>query len=236
MNNLTLYCNCFNGYENRMTQFDQHNLMCGAQGLRRDYRTDLAQRGFVFDDVGDNISNLNKYLGDLTGLYWVWKNTQDPVVGTNQYRRMWDEEQIRSQTHEPTTVYVLQRIDFDETVYDQYVRHHGQFGMDMLFEAQAQGRIDLPNVAQLKTLRYLHCNNMFYASRPVFDQVCNRLFPIVLDLFDKIKYIVHTAPANQTRTVAFLAERILTLMFVDPDYYFPGCAVREIGWSFDPRK
>lgn len=232
--NPTLYCNCFNGYENRMTQFDQRNLMCGAQGLRRDYRADLAARGFVFDDTGDNISTLNKYLGDLTGLYWVWKNTDDPVVGTNQYRRMWDNHQVQTMNYDPQTLYVLQRIDFDESVYDQYTRHHGQFGMDLL--SQAQSRIDLPNVEDLRTLRYLHCNNMFMAGRDVFNQVCDRLFPIVFDLFDQIKYIVHTAPASQTRTVAFLAERILTLMFVRPDYYFPGVRVQEVGWSFDPRK
>lgn len=219
-----------------MTQFDQRNLMCGAQGLRKDYREDLTRRGFLFDDVGDNISNLNKYLGDLTGLYWVWKNTNDSLVGTNQYRRMWNTAQIESAKHEPDALYVLQRIDFDESVYEQYVTHHGQYGMDLLFDAQAQGLIDLPNVSSLKTIRYLHCNNMFFANRVVFNQVCDRLFPMVFALFNKIKYIVHTAPANQTRTVAFLAERILTAMFIDPAYYFPGTHVREIGWSFDPRK
>jgi len=219
-----------------MTQFDQRNLMCGAHGLRQDYKEDLSRRGFVFDDTGDNISTLNKYLGDLTGLYWVWKNTDETVVGTNQYRRMWDTDQVRQMQYDPDTLYVLQRIDFDETAYDQYVKHHGQFGMDLLFDAQRQGRIDLPNIESLKSVRYLHCNNMFYANRKVFDHVCARLFPIVFDLFDKIKYIVHTAPANQTRTVAFLAERILTAMFIDPDYYFPGTHIQEVAWSFDPRK
>lgn len=236
MQNLTLYCNCFNGYENRMTQFDQKNLMCGAYGLRRDYRADLETRGFYFDDAGENISNLNKYLGDLTGLYWVWKNTQDSVVGTNQYRRMWDNQEVAAAKFEPDTVYVLARVDFDESAYDQYVRHHGQYGMDLLFNSVETKLVDLPHVADLKKLKYLHCNNMFFADRELFNRVCDKLFPVVFALFDKIKYVLPSAPANQTRTIAFLAERILTVMFANKEYYFGNVKLKELGWSFDPRK
>ena len=145
-----------------MTQFDQRNLMCGADSFDTAYKTDLAQRGFVFDDAGDNISNLNQYLGDLTGLYWVWKNTQDSLVGTNQYRRMWSNDDVNKTDFDSNTIYVLSRVDFEESAYDQYVRHHGQYGMDLLFSSADRNLIDLPHVQDLKTLRYLHCNNMFF--------------------------------------------------------------------------
>lgn len=234
--NPTLYCNCFRGYENRMTQFDQRNLMCGADSFDPAYRTDLTERGFVFDDVGDNISNLNQFLGDLTGLYWVWKNTDNPVVGTNQYRRMWDNDGISNIVFDPNTIYVLSRVPFDESAYDQYVRHHGQYGMDLLFDAVARKKIDLPHVADLKTTNYLHCNNMFIAGREVFDRICQKLFDIVFALYKSIAHLLPGAPANQTRTIAFLAERILTVMFVNPQYYFGNVKIQEVGWSFDPRK
>lgn len=39
------------------------------------------------DDTGDNISEKNLYYSELTGIYWVWKNTRHEIVGTCHYRR-----------------------------------------------------------------------------------------------------------------------------------------------------
>jgi hypothetical protein len=39
------------------------------------------------DDTGENISLKNKVFSELTGIYWVWKNTRQDVTGTCHYRR-----------------------------------------------------------------------------------------------------------------------------------------------------
>ena len=39
------------------------------------------------DDSNTNISTRNRYYSELTGIYWIWKNTQNEITGTCHYRR-----------------------------------------------------------------------------------------------------------------------------------------------------
>lgn len=39
------------------------------------------------DDSGENISLKNPYYSELTGIYWVWKNTSQQITGSCHYRR-----------------------------------------------------------------------------------------------------------------------------------------------------
>ena len=44
--------------------------------------------GYMKDDTGDSISDLNPYYGELTGMYWLWKNYSDvDIIGICHYRR-----------------------------------------------------------------------------------------------------------------------------------------------------
>lgn len=46
------------------------------------------------ENTGDNILHLNKFYGEATGIYWIWKNylnkvSEDDWIGFCQYRRLW---------------------------------------------------------------------------------------------------------------------------------------------------
>ena len=50
--------------------------------------------GYLGDNTGENISDLNGYYGELTGVYWVWKNDQESdYIGICHYRRFFMNEQ-----------------------------------------------------------------------------------------------------------------------------------------------
>src|SRR6056297_899620 len=44
-------------------------------------------QGMTGDDTGDSISEKNLWFSELTGIYWVWKNTKQEITGCCHYRR-----------------------------------------------------------------------------------------------------------------------------------------------------
>ena len=43
--------------------------------------------GYLGDDTGSNISTLNRYLNEITAIYWIWQNTNHKIIGLCHYRR-----------------------------------------------------------------------------------------------------------------------------------------------------
>ena len=49
---------------------------------------------WITEKKGENISNLNSYYGEMTALYWIWKNrlsylNDDDFIGNCHYRKLW---------------------------------------------------------------------------------------------------------------------------------------------------
>lgn len=229
---LTLYCNSFRGREPKHTQFNQINLMCGSHGLSETERKLYTEKNFVFDDIHtDNISHLNKYLGDLTGLYHVWKHTNHEFVGTNQYRRFYNEEQINSLSLNENTLYVSNPAYFEETIAKQFIYWHSEIGLKILHNASKNKKIDftVEMVEAMYKVQHVSIANMFFAHNKLFNRVCDILFPIIFELYEGTKYTLdYIQPPTQTRMLAFLAERILTMMYFNKDYYFGNIEIQSV--------
>ena len=51
------------------------------------YRDTSDTDEYIRDDRFDNISRKNECYCELTGLYWLWKNCDDDIIGLVHYRR-----------------------------------------------------------------------------------------------------------------------------------------------------
>lgn len=229
MNQITLYCNASEGKEPLHTQGNQKTLIGGACFLDTAKKIYYSKKNYIFDDVGDNISNLNPYLGDLTGLYWVWKNTQDEFVGVNQYRRFYDDKALSEVKFNDNILYVSHFHNFGKySVWAQYIGSHSALGIKILKKAIEMKKISINSsmVNQLYLKNQLSPCNSFFSYRNLFDNVCKILFDIILELYQGTQYLlpyvqdkIHTNRDNDKRLLAFLAERILNIIYYNSKYF-----------------
>lgn len=228
--NLTLYCNSFAGKAPLHTQCNQKTLMCGSYNLAEIIKKDCINKGFILDDTFQNISHLNNVLGDLTGLYWIWKNTNDEFLGTNQYRRFYDDQQLQSLFPlDKNTLYVSNFLYFGESVWHQYIKSHGELGMKLLKKAIASNNVSITEKMfnDLFFTNKLSTCNTFFAHKSLFDKTCQVLFDIIFELYRGSKYLLeyvqfnlHTGrDPNDKRLLAFLAERILNIIYFNSNYF-----------------
>lgn len=238
---LTLYCNSLENKTPLHSQYDQKTLICGANFLSKQNQQKCIDDNFFLDNAGNNISNLNHLLGDLTGLYWIWKNTDHEFVGTNQYRRFYDEKQIDSLLPlKSDTLYVSQYLKCPFNMWEQYIGSHGDMGIKILSEASKMKRISITKemIDRMYSYKLLSPCNMFFAHREIFNKVCEILFEIVFELYHGTRYAlkfiqdnVHTGRSpNDKRLIAFLAERILTIIYLHSNHFFDTIKITPINY------
>ena len=156
--------------------------------------------GYLGDDTGDNISELNPFLDETTALYWIWKNTRHTHAGLCHYRRFFttanqnnfDAEKILS------TEEILKILnEYDIITKREGMAEHEQFATMIL----STGQPDLVNIVY-KIVRdhlakaqpaYLDAfddmfNNfalfacgMFITRREIFNAYCEWLFSFIID-------------------------------------------------------
>lgn len=232
MHDLGMYCLCYVGKEPKRNQFNQHNLMCGAINYNSTDIAEMQNRGFLMDFTGnEHISHMNNDFGSLTGLYWVWKNTNHDYKGTNTYRIFWDD----NLDLKPNRVYIPEAKDIVSAisgiapnvnnVYDHFSYCHNSLGWQLLYGLAGDRRIPITNdmIDQLRNYKYLIPFHMFAADAHTFDKICALLFQILFEFHANYQYFlpeIHKR-TQQVRFYDFFAERILHLILTN-NYHFLG--------------
>lgn len=241
--NLSLYCNSFGGKDPLHTQGNQKTLMCGSHNLDNITKQNCINKGYILDDTLYNISHLNYLLGDLTGLYWIWKNANDEFLGTNQYCRFYDDQQLQSLLPlDKNSLYVFQFLSFGESVWHQYIASHTDLGMKLLTKAIEQKTIPL---TQKMFNDFFHTNrlspcNTFFTHKTLLDKTCQILFDIIFELYEGSKYLIEFVQfqshagrnPNDKRLLAFLAERILNIIYFNAKYFLGNIQIVPVNYYY----
>lgn len=190
--------------------------------------------GFQGDDTGDNISKKNAMYAELTAMYWAWKNLKKvDFIGLCHYRRYFldikrpfssnififskeDYENIEEKNVDFETILkevdvVCQKPSFDFLPF--YLSYgYGHCSEDLaiaykiLSKKYPEYLKDFEDV--LLYSKGISVANMFVMKWKTFEDYSNWLFDI---LFECEKHMKALPYSYQTRSVAFLAERLFNV-------------------------
>ena len=182
---------------------------------------------------GKNISNLNQYYGELTGLYWIWKNKlvemkRDDLIGNCHYRKLWlNNLYINKQKFSFSSLYskLLNPINISSECESIQVQPINFQNKNLSKDFQEVHKIDILNDCvnfldennKSLFLKHLDKNvlyplNMFITKVDLFEKYCETLFPWLekcLNLCLKKNLCI----GYNTRLPAFLAERFTSFWF-----------------------
>ena len=149
------------------------------------------------DDEGENISALNPYFCELTGLYWAWKNLDADYIGLSHYRRhfsyhphaddLWDavlkEKEIDADLGQVKVFVPKKRWYYIETLYSHYKHTHYVFQLDETRKIISEKYPEFLNsFDKAVKQRWGYMFNMMIMERGLFDSYCAWLFDILFEL------------------------------------------------------
>jgi len=157
--------------------------------------------GYQRDDEGENISSLNPYFCELTGLYWAWKNLDSDYIGLAHYRRhfsfhphyknKWDailkKWEIENDLGHVRIFVPKKRRYWIETLYSHYAHTHY---INQLDQTRKIIKEKYPNYARSFDIavkrRWGYMFNMMIMEKQLFDDYCEWLFDILFILREEL--------------------------------------------------
>lgn len=196
------------------------------------------EEGMLSSASGQSIAELNPFFNEITGYYWIWKNTKDPIVGLYHYRRVlafkcdntWadpfgfnmeisdfvlnyfasDEQLACLHRLLSCSDIVIPRLTVTKgPTAEQYRKVHDAESWEAFEKAIADHLPHLmPYMALFEGTNLVTAFNMMVTRREIFNRYCEDLFKILDVVFEKVGPRVHF---YQRRYPGFLAERFLLM-------------------------
>lgn len=160
------------------------------------------------DDFEENISQVNRRVGFLTGTYWAWKNYEKlgnpEYFGSFGYRRLLKPNFLKN-LHEYDIILPKPRNLYPESIKEQFICYHGMEvyqNMINVFEAVYPNEKDQLRDYLDGNLGYF--DELYVMKKNVFFDFCSWIFPL---LFKFLK-LPKTKNETETRDIAFIMERL----------------------------
>jgi hypothetical protein len=193
-----------------------------------------ADLGITGDNTGENISEKNRQYGELTALYWAWKNLSPDVIGLFHYRRyLWldhpftltrnlvndksenkdlyfPRQELITRNLADTDLLLPRPNSYPWSLEVDYRLNHITEDLDIITDIIAGKHSEylLTWIRLMKFNNRLPHYNMFIARFPLFSDYCSWLFPVLEEAEKRIK----PSPYRyQQRVFGFLAERLFLL-------------------------
>lgn len=227
-------------------------IMCGAanKGYLYDGKEDRGYYPVLRDDLGSpNISVLNDYYSELTGLYWAYQNDlsfSNDIIGLCHYRRYFAEPEAYSRGEQKLltaedAIRLLKDADFlvngcgtdfkdsppqVSSVYEQYAENH-----DIKIMDEALERIELCYPLkfyedfeyEIKQSGAMCVCNMFITTKDKFDEYCRFLFNVLIGIWNKYRTDL------RNRELGYLSERLLRPWLIASGY--SGRQIPQVDWE-----
>lgn len=177
------------------------------------------------DDTGENISEKNWLFGELTGIYWIWKNYRESdYIGVCHYRRYFLNENGEIMTggdyqrilkeHE---IIVPRANVSDQSNREGYAESHNL--KDLLAVQGASDRLYPEFSEAFQTM--LDSQKSYYANLCVmkhsdFDAYCEWMFSVLFEAGKEID--VETYDNYHKRVYGFLSELLLNVWIIKQRY------------------
>ena len=138
------------------------------------------------DDSGANISEKNPGFSELTGLYWLYKNSPADALGLVHYRRYFkglSKEKAESLLETHDIIVPKKRRYYIETLYLHYANTLDKSHLDEALSVIKERHPEYEKAAieaYSRTWGYMF--NMFVMKRDCFRDYCDFLFDILFEL------------------------------------------------------
>ena len=183
---------------------------------------------------GKNISHLNKYYGEHSGIYWVWQNCMNDFkdndwIGFSHYRKLWlnrlyDKKQKlnisslysnllreNNDNFKKNEVILIQPIIYqNKNLFQDFEDVHKT---DILKETLNFFDTNIKNSFQTHlNSNVLYPLNLFIVKKQIFIKYCEAVFPWLEKCFELCKEKNLLKDYN-TRLPSFLSERFVSFWF-----------------------
>ena len=145
--------------------------------------------GDMFDYKPININEYNKYINEATGLFDIWKNTTDDIVGLCHYRRFfwYNDDYLKlsdiKRILNKHNIIITNEVVFDKGIYEQLRSEiEDPSILDKYYNILVSKEPELEEWFKFKSFSP---KEMFVCKRKILDDYCEWLFELILPITEK---------------------------------------------------